>query len=252
MRCVWRRHYVRFWGDVCKHAHDHSTDKMGDQMSGFIMDFENANDLQLSDDDDSFDGGGEAAVAMRAFGVEFAPGYTGQNAPLHQFQADTSAVEQCNAVVMHVQSEVHVRRPDVKHLSAFPYVTGEHDTDIIHVDWASCSGENICDIILSKFFGSGQGKSKSMAYYALALLRHFNVRFSTSLYGPSIKSILTNDRGLLQDKQFPGLLRNMLAVEEFLRSAKNFLLSHERTHPLHVISATFFPKVPQSTLPIHT
>ena len=241
---------MRFWDDVGKHAHEHSTHR----MSGFITDFDNVSHLQLSDADDCFDGGGEGAGmgAFNDYGVEFAPGYTGQNAPVQQFEASTSAVEQCNAVVMHVQTDVHVRRPDAKHLSAFPHVTGEHDTDIIHVDWASCSGPNICDIFLSKHFGSGQGKAKSMAYYALALMRHLNARFSSSLFGPSIKSILVNDRGLLEHKQFPGLLRNMLAVEDFLRSAKNFLLSHERTHPLHVISSTFFTKVPESPLPLHT
>ncbi len=90
-----------------------------------------------------------------------------------------------------------------------------------------------------------------MAYYALALLRNFNLRFSNTIYGPSIRSVLVNDRGLLEHKQFPALLRNMPAAEPFLTSAKNFLLSHERTHPLHVVSATFFTKVTQSTLQVH-
>jgi hypothetical protein len=111
MRSVWRRHYVRFWDDVGKHAHEHSSHRMCDRMSGFITDLDNANDLHLSDGDDSYDGGGEAAGlgAFNDYGVDF-----GQNAPVHQVdEAPASlAVEQCNAVVMHVQTEVHVRRPD--------------------------------------------------------------------------------------------------------------------------------------------
>ncbi len=81
-----------------------------------------------------------------------------------------------------------------------------------------------------------------MGYYALALMKHLKIHFETSLLGPKINQLLANERGLLQNKEFAPVLKSLLSVESIATCARDFLVQHNRTHALHVVSTTFFPQ----------
>ena len=83
-----------------------------------------------------------------------------------------------------------------------------------------------------------------MAHFALALMKYLKIHLANTLFGPKINFIVTsNERGLLQHKEFPALLRDILNVPSMLDHAKRFMVSHNRSHVLHVVSASFFAAV---------
>ncbi len=140
---------------------------------------------------------------------------------------------------------LRLRKPDIKHLAKFPFVTGGFDDDCVSVEWNSCNGQNICDIFTSKMFGSGRGAQKSMGVWARELMKHLKVQCRNhSTFPPRIEAVLdASQRSALQSDDFEPLLTEILAQAAFLPSARAFLVKHSRQHDLHVVSSGFFPQV---------
>ncbi len=191
---------------------------------------------------DSDDGGVEGVESY------FVPEFTGSA------QASASRIlnPQAPAIQALIAPALQLRKPDIKHQSKFPFVTGGFDDDCVSVQWNSCNGQNICDIFTSKMFGSGRGAQKSMGVWARELMKHLKVQCrSHEAFSQRIDAVLEKgtkgqqggQRSALQSDDFEPLLTQILAQSEFLPSARAFLVKHSRQHTLHVVSSGFFPQI---------
>ena len=189
----------------------------------------------------AFDGGGFAAFC------DSHSQFASESDTSDQEHGVFSAAVAANAAINYAPIPVlHLRRPDIRHQARFPFVLGGFDNDIIAVDWHHCNGQNICDIFISKMFGSGRGAQKSMGVWARELMKFLSalesLQADSAILG-RIEAVLKCTRSALQSEDFEPLLQAILCQVVHLAPARGFLTKYSRQHVLHVVSKTFFPQV---------
>jgi hypothetical protein len=137
-----------------------------------------------------------------------------------------------------------LRKPDAKHEARFPFVTGSFDDDIINVVWASCNPQNIIDIFTCKMFGGGKGAQKHMGVWAREFIKFFaTICKDESAICARIDSVLKDKRSALQCDDFEPVLQDILRQAKYFQPGRQWLIKHNRTNVLHVVSKTFFPSI---------